>query len=553
MMTPQDKLDGLLYAKMICNGMENLRINEQEVNDLNVFPIPDGDTGANMLMTMQGGADIALDCDASLNHCSQAVANAMLMSARGNSGVILSQFFDGLARGFRNLDEADAQQTAQAFRMGVEHAYKAVMQPTEGTILTVAKDATEYACRQNVQTPQEFVEEFLDEARRSLERTPDLLPVLKESGVVDSGGAGLIYIMEGMIRALNGEEIVSGLHARNQTAETVNYDLFTSDSELEFGYCTEVLVRLQNRKTDIAHFDTAMVTGQLEALGDSVVCVKNDSVLKIHVHTMEPGKVMALCQEFGEFLKVKVENMSLQHNNIIGKDDSSDETAEEKEPPVRLATVVVASGRGIQQMFEELGADYIVDGGQSMNPSSEDFIHAFECCNAENIIVLPNNSNVILAAQQAAKLYHESNVVVIESKTIGQGHAALSMMNPDLDEIDEIVAEMEDAMSYAITACISECVRDLDTTQIHTKSGDYIGFSGKEILSDAPDRVTAACRMIDSMDLSEHAVCILLEGLRAESAETQLISDYIQSHVPGMEVYIMIGEQEIYDYIFVME
>ena len=540
-------IDSALYQRMIMQGAANLKRYAEEINNLNVFPIPDGDTGDNMLLTISGGTNT--DIGETIGRTARNVADGMLLSARGNSGVILSQLFDGIADCLLQYDEpeADMEHMADALLEGVAHAYGAVLTPTEGTILTVAREASEYAHDQNSTNAEGLLSDFLYEANNSLTRTPELLPVLKKAGVVDSGGAGLIKIVEGMMQALTGEEIITPAAGRTEAKKGPDISTFTEDSVLEFGYCTEVLVRLQNAKTDIAAFDTSVVTDYLQTIGNSVVCFKNGSVLKIHVHTMTPDKVLAFCQQYGEFLTVKIENMSLQHNSL-----EQEETAETKER-VKYAVVTVASGDGIQNMFKELGADYVINGGQSMNPSAADFIAAFKEVNADNIYVLPNNGNIILTAKQAAELYKDSKIYVIPSRTLGEGHAALTMLDLESDDADSIASDMESSMENVITAAVSTCSRDTSANGFDLYNGEYIGFSNDTILSADNDRVDTAKRLVDSIDFSSHEICILISGKDADEKETEEIRNYISEKHPMCEIYDVDGGQSIYHYVLIVE
>ena len=538
-------LDGILFARMISSGAANLKSHAQEINDLNVFPIPDGDTGDNMLLTMMGGVHKDFDCEV-LCEVAERVSSGMLMSARGNSGVILSQFFEGIKNGFSGLHTANTREIGEAFRHGVKQAYGSVMIPTEGTILTVVREATEYACEQNADTPEAFLNAFIKEAKASLARTPDLLPVLKKAGVVDSGAAGLIYIIDGMMKAVIGEDVAE-LTAFAEQSQEIDIDAFNEDSVLEFGYCTELLVRLQNAKTDIANFDVKVITDYLQTIGDSIVTVRNGSIVKLHVHTMNPQKVLDFCQQYGEFLKVKIENMSLQHNNTV---------TEEKVPVKerkKYGVVAVACGEGLKNTFRERGADVIVDGGQSMNPSTEDFIAAFDEVNADVIFVFPNNGNIILTAQQAAHLYEKSDVRVIESTTIGAGYASLAMLDTSSGDTDQIVSELSEAMQGVITAEISHCIRDakMDNTEVHT--GDYIGFVGKELLAVNNNRLVTVCETMDKLKFAEFDICILICGKDADDEEVSRIEAYVRARYRGKEIYIINGGQDVYDYIMIIE
>jgi len=542
------ELDGILFSRMIGSGAASLRMHAGEINDLNVFPIPDGDTGDNMLLTVEGGVLCGEEVSELLSETAGRVSSGMLLSARGNSGVILSQFFEGIKRGFDGLPSADATELGEAFRQGVTQAYGSVMTPAEGTILTVMREATEYACAARGDTVERFLSDFIDEARRSLARTPELLPVLKQAGVVDSGGAGLIYIVCGMLRAARGEEVSRPISLTERSREP-DLDAFGEDSRLEFGYCTELLVRLQNSKTDIEGFDPRVITDYLQTVGDSVVTVRSGSILKLHVHTMTPGAVLDFCQRYGEFLKVKIENMSLQHNNTLTEKGEADPKGERG----RYGVVAVCSGDGLTEAFRERGADVIVEGGQSMNPSAEDFIRAFDRANAEVIFVFPNNGNVVLTAKQAAGLYRKSDVRVIESTTVGEGYAALAMYDTTSDDPDAIAEELRAAMEGVVTAEISRCVRDasIDGRELHR--GEYIGFVGKELLAADDSRSTAVCETVDKVGFSRYDVCILFCGREASESDTREIESYIRKSYKDKEVYVIDGGQEVYDYILVAE
>lgn len=539
-------LDGILFSRMINAGAANLKAHVKEVNELNVFPIPDGDTGDNMLMTVMGGVCEAGEVSESLCETANRAAGGMLLSARGNSGVILSQFFEGIKNGFSGLRSADMKEMGEAFRLGVKQAYASVMSPTEGTILTVIREASEYACGQDTDAPEDFLEAFLDEARRSLERTPELLDVLKKAGVVDSGAAGLIYIAQGMRKAALGEDI-GGSFAVSERERALDLDAFDENSVLEFGYCTELLLRLQHAKTDIASFDVKMITDFLNRIGESVVAVHNGSIVKLHVHTATPHKVLEFCQRYGEFLKVKIENMSLQHNNTVAIEKTPEKSRQ------KYGIVAVASGEGLKEAFRERGADVIVDGGQSMNPSAEDFMRAFGEANAEVIFVFPNNGNVVLAAQQAARLYEGADVRVIESRSIGAGYAALSMYDPNANDADTIESELTDAMEGVVTAEISHCIRnaEMGDTSVHT--GDYIGFVGKELLSVNQNRLVTVCETIDRMNLSLYDICMIIRGKDVPEKEAARIEAYANGKYKGKELYLINGMQDVYDYILVME
>ena len=540
-------INGTLFAKMVHAGCNNLRTHAQEVNNLNVFPIPDGDTGSNMLLTIMGGADAAGNPNENIGEVSRCISDGMLLSARGNSGVILSQIFEGIADGFNGVEAADNQALVTAFRKGVEHSYNAVMEPTEGTMLTVMRCATEYVGSKASVNPEMLFRDFLKAAKRTLEKTPEMLPVLKKAGVVDSGGAGLIYIFEGMLNVLCGADVGIVQGSVQQGEQNLDLNLFTEDSVLEYGYCTELLLRLQKCKTDPETLEVNTLTEYLKGIGDSVVAFKTGSIVKIHIHTMTPDRVLAFCQRYGEFLKIKIENMSLQHNNTaLDGINISVKPKSERKP---YAVVAVASGDGIKQLFADRGADVIVDGGQSMNPSTENFIKAFEEANADTVFVLPNNGNIILTAKQAAGIYKDCNVHVIESHTIGDGYAALSMLSYDSDDAETIALELTEAMQGVITAEISKSIRDTD--EVH--AGEYIGIVGKEILAAKDTREEVALATGEALNMGKYDICILIRGKDTPEDESRNIEKYISGHYPGKEVYVINGMQDIYDYILILE
>lgn len=543
------KIDGVTFQGMLEGGAANLRLHAREVNELNVFPIPDGDTGDNMLMTMEGGTGIDVEEDCILADAAKQITDGMLLGARGNSGVILSQFFAGIAEGFGDVSTADVRDMELAFQKGVERAYDSVMVPTEGTILTVAKDATNAACEAHCETVEEFFYRFVTEAKRSLDHTPELLDVLKEADVVDSGGAGLVYITEGMYGYIKGDMPAEAEYKTKATANIINPALFTEDTKFEFGYCTELLLRLQNAKTDVKNFDANVIRSYLETIGNSIVCVKNDSIIKIHVHTFEPYKVLEYCQRYGEYLTVKIENMMLQHN----ENEEAKREEKKSKPRKKAAVVTVASGEGIKETFLNFGADAVILGGQTMNPSSADFIEAFNEVNADVIYVLPNNSNIILAAEQAAKLYDLSKVYVIPTKTIGHAYAVLSMLDIDVNDPDGTVEAMMDSMEGVVTAEVSKSIRDAKLNGKNIKEGEYLGIIGKEICDNSKDIINCAVNTSENMELDEHGVLMIIAGKDAKEEETSKIEESIKKAHPFTEVAVSLGGQDVYPYLLIAE
>ncbi len=544
-------LSGAEYYQLICSGAAMLRANANEVNDLNVFPIPDGDTGENMCMTMQGGVNAGEMQGKSLGEAADSIATGMLLSARGNSGVILSQFFAGIGKGFAGIETATALQTAEAFQAGVKRAYDSVIKPTEGTILTVAREGVEVASAaiKEDSSLEEFFSAMLTEMRASLQRTPDLLPVLKEAGVIDSGGAGLIYVIEGMLKKLRGEQIAESSVAA-PAVKAVDLSGFTEDSVMEFGYCTEFLLQLQNSKINISEFTLNPILTFLQSIGDSIVAFQTGSIVKVHVHTLTPGVVLNEMQKYGEFLTLKVENMTLQHNESVFAEPEAKKT-EKKHVP--FATIAVAEGQGIKETFLSLGADFVIDGGQGKNPSSEDFLQAFEEVNADCIFVLPNNSNIVMAAQLAGNMCKNAKVHVIPTKSVGDGYAVLSMLSYDSGNEEEIKADMMMAMEGVITGQVTKSVRDAVIDSVDIKSGDYIGFAGKQMLSSCPDKLEAAFRMLEKLDAADHEIMIVIYGKDAEPQEKEGFRKHISSVYKRMELYEIEGGQAVYDFEIILE
>ncbi|MBP5254327.1 MAG: DAK2 domain-containing protein, partial [Lachnospiraceae bacterium] len=533
-----EHLRGMDFVALLDAGAANLRENASIVDNLNVFPIPDGDTGANMSMTIDGGLRHAEGVqDMTLEEASGLVADGMLLSARGNSGVILSQLFSGVAQGFKGKETATVEECADALRSGVRSAYAAVVNPTEGTILTVAREAIEYAASRISanSTFDSFAEDYVREMKASLERTPELLAVLKEAGVIDSGGAGLYYIAEGMLRAARGEVITSGPEAHTAPAQHVDLSKFTKDSVMEFGYCTEFLLQLQTSKIDVDAFDLNELVRFLNGQGDSIVAFQNGTVVKVHVHTMQPGIVLNHCQQYGEFLTLKIENMTLQHHETVIQNRFPAEKTRQKKK--KYAVVTVATGDGIRRTFEELGADCVIDGGQGKNPSTEDFLEAFRKADAEVIFVLPNNSNIIMAAKQAASICRDAEVYVAESRNIGEGYAALTMLSYDSDDAALILHELNGAMQGVVTGMVTSAVRDTTCDGIEIRKDEYIGFTNKTMLTCSPVKTDAALDLLEKLGVRDHEFLILILGNTAGGDEADTLEQALKARCPALEVY----------------
>lgn len=550
-------IDGQTFIKMVSGGAANLRANASIVNDLNVFPIPDGDTGENMSRTINGGLSrLDIHDGLTLDKASRMLADGMLMSARGNSGVILSQFFAGIAKGFEGKENADLDDLANALKSGVESAYAAVNKPTEGTILTVAREAAEYAASRITadSTFASFANDYINEMNASLRRTPELLDVLKEAGVIDSGGAGLYYIADGAIKAANGENFITSVSPEENAPKTIDTNGFDENSVMKFGYCTEFLLQLQTCKTDVKNFGLDKLKAYLKTVGDSIVAFISGTVVKVHVHTMTPGTVLDYCQQYGEFLTLKIENMTLQHSKTVIS-NRFDEKREDKKKAEKkpYALVTTASGEGIKQTFTELGADYVIYGGQTNNPSTEDFISAFDEVNAKTIFVLPNNSNIIMAAKQAAELYKDSDVRVVPSHNIGEGYAALTMLSYDSGDTDAIAGELEEAMQGVITGMITHSVRNADIDGVSINKDAYIGFTDKKMLASDGNKIDTAMLLLEKLNAKSHEFLIAVFGKEMTDSEREEFTARMSAEYPMMEVYTIDGGQEVYDLMLILQ
>lgn len=555
------KIDGELFKNLICNGCENLRANYQYVDSLNVFPVPDGDTGTNMKMTIEGGVNEVFNVtEPNIYEMSKKISRGMLMGARGNSGVILSQLFRGLSIGFEGKIEVDSIRLARAFQRGVEQAYKAVKNPVEGTILTVAKDASKKMCAiaNSKMTINEFFKEYLAEVKESVNRTPDLLPVLKEAGVVDSGATGYMLIIEGMLKFLEGEPLAV---ITKSEPETISVEFAGEHKEGEFGYCTEFILKL-NENINLETFDEKEIFDRINPLGNSIVIVKDEDIVKVHIHTLKPGDILNIGQEYGEYLKLKIENMTVQHNAITeithvpqGECPCGEEHIEKPvKPEIRkkYAIVAVGTGEGLINIFKDLGTDFVVSGGQSMNPSTEDFIRGFDTLNAENIIVFPNNKNIILAANQAAKIYTESKVTVVETKTISQGYSALTMMDLSL-ELDDLVESLKETIANVTSGQITYAVRNTKIGDIQINKGDFIGICNGQIVTSRRSRLDALKDLIRLSNAKEKDLLTIIVGKDATQKEINSIQKFVEKNFPDLEKEIIEGGQDVYSYITVLE
>ena len=538
------ELDSLTFATMLRQGAAQLGRDKKVINDLNVFPIPDGDTGDNMLMTLKAGCTALNDQLGTLSELASAASSGMLLGARGNSGVILSRIFAGLAKGLQGVIEADTKALANAMQSAVEEAYKSVPVPVEGTIITVLREGV--AGADSSSDLNHYFETLLEAMQVSLDHTPELLQVLKDSGVVDSGGAGLVSIFRGMNEALNGIISEEEIAPTSAATPTVELDKFTEDSTLEYGYCTEFLLRLMRSKVDLDTFDEKVIFDYLNRVGESVVAFREGTIVKVHVHTFTPGVILNEMQKYGEFLTIKIENMALQHHQSTNQNNASF-----KLPPKPYGIVTVASGEGLINAFHEIGADEVIAGGQTMNPSTQDFLDAFARINAQHILVFPNNKNIKMAADQAAELYKDADIHVLPSTSIGEGYYGIGYIDRDNPNVDEIIASVTEIMQSVVTGMVSTAIRDAEGNQVSVHTGDFVGYSGKQILSDSPDRETATKALIERLGAASRDVMLVFYGEDVTSEEAERLVADLQTQYKNLEIMLNNGAQPVYDYIIV--
>lgn len=535
-------IDSHLLKKMVTNGAINLKNQHKEIDALNVFPVPDGDTGTNMSMTMMSGVNEmnSLTSD-NIVDLAKSLSRGLLMGARGNSGVILSQFFRGIYIKIKEIakDDLSLDDFISCLVSGYEVAYKAVTQPVEGTILTVVREAAEKVVEiAKFESLESLLETYIAQAEKSLANTPNLLPVLKEAGVVDSGGAGFSKVAEGMLMALNGE-ILELEEEGSTTTEGAQKNI---ETDIKYGYCTEFIVDVK----DEAKLNEDTLRNTLLSMGDSLVLVRDESLLKVHVHVNYPGKVLELAQTYGEFVKIKVENMRLQHSALI--------ESEEKKVPEhkKYALVAVCFGDGIKNTFKELGVDYIIDGGQTMNPPTEEFVKAVHALNADNIIIIPNNSNVILSAEQAVKLCDNVNIAVLKAKTVAQGYASVMAFDPEV-EIDANVETMTEVIKSTKSGEVTYAVRDTEIKGVKIKSGDYMGICNGDIVISTIRRIDATKELMAKCIDEDTSIVTIFFGNGVDSNEVDELKDYATELNEDVEVVVIDGKQDIYSYIISAE
>ncbi|MFL2081299.1 DAK2 domain-containing protein [Latilactobacillus sakei] len=546
------------FQAMMRVAAHRLTKNAEFVNSLNVFPVPDGDTGTNMSLTFQSGAKAVNENNAqAVGELSKSLAKGLLMGARGNSGVISSQIFRGFSKSMEEKTSLTAQDLADAFTSGVQTAYKAVMKPVEGTILTVAREGAKAGAKVAAQTDDigAVVEAVVEGSKKALLKTPELLPVLKEVGVVDSGGQGLVFIYEGFLEGLTGQAPAKDHYTPDEAEmdEMVNANHHQTaqmgTEEIENGYCTEIMVALGDGTTVDREFDYDEFRNHLNGIGDSLLVVADDEVVKVHVHTEHPGTVMAYGQHFGSLMKIKVDNMRLQHDTIVENDQQA--TAPVQAEPVDTGIIAISAGAGVAELFRSLGATYILSGGQTMNPSTQDILDAIQAANAKKVILLPNNKNIFLAAEQAAEVA-EIPVEIVQSRTIAQGMTALLSFDPSA-ELQANQAAMTEALDTVISGQVTQAIRDTTLDGLEIKKDDYMGIIDGKIKVSTADRQTAAIEMVQTMLDEDSEIVTIIVGEDGDMTEAEAISDAIMAQDDELEVEIHEGDQPVYPYLISVE
>lgn len=555
------KIVGSIYRDMVVSAACCLDNNKDIVNNLNVFPVPDGDTGINMSLTMSGVRGDYTSFEGSLSEASQKAANLMLRGARGNSGVILSLFFRGIAKAWKEVENADCDEIIQGFKRGVSEAYKAVMNPTEGTILTVMRVMTETAeeayKKGIVRDVTELFPFMYKAADETLQKTPDMLPALKQAGVVDSGGAGFLAVMEGMVKALEGNPVKAVEGPKPSIAPAADFSSFNTE-DIKFAYCTECIVTKSDKYKGE---DTAEALHQfIMNLGDSVVFVDDAEIIKLHVHTNKPGKVLTEALRYGSLYTVKIENMKHQHSNLSSEEAGAEEAdvapveEEANDTPVEITKkygfVTVCMGDGIHDLFSDLAADYIVSGGQTMNPSTEDIVHAVEQTPAEIVFVLPNNKNIYMVSEQASRIVDSRKVVVIETVSVPEGIAAMLTFDESASE-EENIAAMKEAVSNVTTLSSTYAVRDTEIGDTAIKAGETLGLYNGKIVCTSDNRVACLEGLMSKVDGA--SIVTILYGEGATEDEANHVAEIMSEKFPGVEIMVLNGGQPVYSYIISIE
>ncbi|HDZ5627429.1 fatty acid kinase catalytic subunit FakA [Staphylococcus aureus] len=545
------KINGKLFADMIIQGAQNLSNNADLVDSLNVYPVPDGDTGTNMNLTMTSGREeVENNLSKNIGELGKTFSKGLLMGARGNSGVILSQLFRGFCKNIESESEINSKLLAESFQAGVETAYKAVMKPVEGTILTVAKDAAQAAIEKanNTEDCIELMEYIIVKANESLENTPNLLAVLKEVGVVDSGGKGLLCVYEGFLKALKGEKVevkVAKIDKDEFVHDEHDFHGVINTEDIIYGYCTEMMVRFgKNKKA----FDEQEFRQDMSQFGDSLLVINDEEIVKVHVHTEYPGKVFNYGQQYGELIKLKVENMREQHREVIRKEQH---TAKPKMETVETAIITISMGEGISEIFKSMGATHIISGGQTMNPSTEDIVKVIEQSKCKRAIILPNNKNILMASEQAASIV-DAEAVVIPTKSIPQGISALFQYDVDAT-LEENKAQMADSVNNVKSGSLTYAVRDTKIDGVEIKKDAFMGLIEDKIVSSQSDQLTTVTELLNEMLAEDSEILTVIIGQDAEQAVTDNMINWIEEQYPDVEVEVHEGGQPIYQYFFSVE
>ncbi|HDT6175332.1 TPA: fatty acid kinase catalytic subunit FakA [Staphylococcus aureus] len=545
------KINGKLFADMIIQGAQNLSNNADLVDSLNVYPVPDGDTGTNMNLTMTSGREeVENNLSKNIGELGKTFSKGLLMGARGNSGVILSQLFRGFCKNIESESEINLKLLAESFQAGVETAYKAVMKPVEGTILTVAKDAAQAAVEKanNTEDCIELMEYIIVKANESLENTPNLLAVLKEVGVVDSGGKGLLCVYEGFLKALKGEKVeakVAKIDKDEFVHDEHDFHGVINTEDIIYGYCTEMMVRFgKNKKA----FDEQEFRQDMSQFGDSLLVINDEEIVKVHVHTEYPGKVFNYGQQYGELIKLKVENMREQHREVIRKEQH---TAKPKMETVETAIITISMGEGISEIFKSMGATHIISGGQTMNPSTEDIVKVIEQSKCKRAIILPNNKNILMASEQAVSIV-DAEAVVIPTKSIPQGISALFQYDVDAT-LEENKAQMADSVNNVKSGSLTYAVRDTKIDGVEIKKDAFMGLIEDKIVSSQSDQLTTVTELLNEMLAEDSEILTVIIGQDAEQAVTDNMINWIEEQYPDVEVEVHEGGQPIYQYFFSVE
>ena len=550
-----NKINAKMLAKMFLAGAKNLEVKKEWINELNVFPVPDGDTGTNMTLTIMSAAKEVVNLqDEDMMTICKAISSGSLRGARGNSGVILSQLFRGFTKTIREYEEIDIPTLATATEKAVESAYKAVMKPKEGTILTVAKGMADKArelAEEGCDDMELYFRQIIEYGDEVLAKTPDMLPVLKQAGVVDSGGQGLMQVMKGAFDAFLGKEVDFTLEASKESSAKGG-PASSVDQEIKYGYCTEFIILLNktfNIKNEIDFKE------YLESIGDSIVVVADGDVVKVHVHTNDPGLAIQKALKYGALSNMKIDNMRLEHQEKINKEQQMKEQEQKKEPEMphkEVGFIAVSVGEGMSEIFRGLGADYIIEGGQTMNPSTEDMLNAIDRVNADTIFILPNNKNIILAANQAKTMVEDKKIIVIPTKTVPQGITAIINYVPDMDPEDN-AATMECEIKNVLTGQVTYAVRDTMIDDKEIKQGDYMGIGDSGILSVGRDMEEVTFNMIKAMMHDDLELISIYYGSDVSEEAAEAIKAKVEETYPDCDVELQMGGQPIYYYVISME